>query len=271
MIITLWILAILVVLLLLGNFFTYTIQPIFIFRATKLKGDYQYRFMTPHKELWFDAPNGGKINALWFHEEGKQRPVIYYHHGNSGDLSKWGHLGVFFQDIGFDLFIYDYRGFGKSKGHQSEANFHSDAHYLYQFLQDHYQENQIVIYGRSMGSGPATKLAADTNTALLVLETPYYSIRNLFTTYYPFLPHQFFRFRFNFAVHEWIDKVKAPVRIIHGTNDWVVPLRCANRLKGKLQKKDRFITVKDAAHKNIADFDDYTLIITDLKQITTLK
>lgn len=203
------------------------------------------------------TPNNGKINVLWFRNKEKNRPVILYFHGNSGNLDGWGKLCYYFDNLGYDFIVYDFRGFGKSRGSSSEANFHSDASAVYDFASEHYSPQEIVLFGRSMGSGVASKLSSDVDARLLILETPYYSIKGLFKSYYPFLPTRLFIFKYTFPVFKWIEKAKMDVFIFQGTRDIVVPYRCAARLKPYLKDQEHFITIKNGKHSNLSQFDRY--------------
>lgn len=259
MLIALYILAAALLLLLIGNLFTTVLQDYFIYRPIKLKSDFIYAFESTFEELMFKTDNGGTVNALWFRQ--KNRPVIFYCHGNSSNLSRWGHLHRYFDELGYDLFIWDYRGFGKSKGVRTEENFHKDAKVLYDFIASHYSARQIVVFGRSMGCGIASKLAAENPCRLLILETPFYSIRNLFKTYYPFLPTTLFTFKYKFKNQESLPFVECPVHVFHGTKDVVIPLRCAARLKPLLEDPSRFYIIQDGKHKNLGDFQEYQEIM----------
>ena len=247
-----------IVILMIGNLFTAVLQDFFLFRPRKLDNDYEFQFESEFEELFFDTPDGARINALWFKKKNNlSKRVVLYFHGNSGDLSRWGKLHHTYQKYGCDFFVYDYRGFGKSKGNRAgEASFHDDAEHLYRFLLKYYKPDQFVIIGRSLGTGVATRLASKHQPSLVILETPYHSIKNLFYTYYPFLP-RWFAFKFRFENHKYISEIKSSVYIIHGDKDIVIPYRCAVRLKLYLQGENNFILIKGAKHNNLFLYKEY--------------
>ena len=111
-----------VVLLFIGNLFTNPLQQYFIFQPVVLEQNYRFFFENNFKEVNLKANDGGIINALHFKEE-NAKGVILYFHGNAGNLVRWGELNDEFRKHGYDLFIMDYRGFGKSKGVQNEKHF----------------------------------------------------------------------------------------------------------------------------------------------------
>ena len=259
-----YVFIIVVGLLIIGNLFTYALQDYFIFWPSKLSAGHQYHFTIPFEELAIQTERDGNINALWFHQKGAKRPMILYFHGNSGDLSKWGHLSTYFDELGCDLLIYDFRGFGKSTGPRLEATFHIDARAMYDWAMRHYSPSDIILMGRSMGSGVACKIAADVPSRMLILETPYHSIRNLFFTYYPFLPVFLFVFKYSFPCYKWLPSAQCPAYILQGDRDRVVPYRCSVRLKPFLREPSHFITIQGGKHKNLSEFDAYFTAIKGL-------
>ena len=100
----------------------------------------------------------------------------------------WAWVYQNFVNLNYDVLVLDYRKFGKSTGNWSEENFINDAQYVYNELKKNYKENEIVIYGRSIGTGIATQLAANNQPKALILETPYYNIEDLAKRMLPIFP-----------------------------------------------------------------------------------
>jgi len=163
--------------------------------------------------------------------------VVLYFHGNAGSLNGWGDIAGDFIDNGYDLLIFDYR-FGKSTGKiKSEANLHNDARFIYEQLLKETPEKDIIIYGRSIGTGIATKLAAENSPKMLILETPPYSLLDLSKHYMPFIPHKWV-LKYKLKTNIWITKVHCPIHIFHGTADNIVPYNASVRLLKLLENKD---------------------------------
>lgn len=244
--------------LVVGNLFTGPLQDYFIFRPKRLAADFQYQFEVPYEEIWLDAPHWGRLNALWFKlpDRSAVKGVILCYHGNADNLARWGHLYHYFAQMGYDFLVYDYRGYGKSTGRRSQYIMYSDAQAFYDFARQHYPPEQIILYGRSLGSTFATRVAARNPVPQLILETPFASMRSLFYTYYPFLPHLFF-FKYSFPTHRYLREVTCPVVIFQGDNDYVVPYSCAARLKASLKPTDTFYTIPEGSHNNLLYFDVY--------------
>lgn len=245
----------LIALLIVGNVFTNPLQEYFIFQPVRLDKDFSFQFNQPFEEINLEADDGGKINALHFKSE-NAKGVILYFHGNAGNLVRWGELNDEFRAHQYDLFIMDYRGFGKSTGKQTQKTFFNDALQCYDYVAQQYQSEEIVIYGRSMGSGPASYLASQRPAKHLILETPFYSMSSLFESYYPILP-KWFTFKFSFKNFKYIKKAEYPVTIFHGTNDIIVPYEGAEKLKTVLKEKDEFISIEGGTHNDLYIFQAY--------------
>lgn len=249
-------------LLLLGNLFTLVLQDLFIFRPERLAADYPFEFMHPYEEHFLPGPDGGKINGLWFKkgEQPSQKGCILYFHGNKGSLKRWAHLYHVFFRQGYDFFIIDFRGYGKSQGKRSEANMYADALQAYTLVANHYKAAQIVVYGRSMGCAFATYVAAHRPARLLILETPFSSMPDLFRAYFPFLP-KLFLFKYHFSNKKYLSKIETPTYIFQGDQDLVVPHAVACKLKPLLKPTDRFYTIEGGRHNNLLHYDLYNLEI----------
>ncbi|MFC0185386.1 alpha/beta hydrolase [Pseudarcicella hirudinis] len=158
----------------------YFIQEKFIFKPEKLPEDFQYQYDAPFEELFFEPEDGVKINGLRFFHEKPEGLVIYFH-GNSRSIKGWSKYASDFTRYNFDVLMIDYRGFGKSTGKRTEVNLYNDAQYVYNRMRAKfdYQEDRIIIYGRSLGSGFACKLASQNKPKMLILDAPYYSFSHL--------------------------------------------------------------------------------------------
>jgi len=138
----------------------YFLQEKILFRPTVLNQTYVYKFSHPFEELFLKADDNAMINVLHFKAE-QPKGVILYFHGNAGDLSRWGNITSYFVERNYDVLVMDYRTYGKSTGALSEHALYSDAQMCYDYLKDRYNENDITIYGRSLGTGKV--LLVDSN------------------------------------------------------------------------------------------------------------
>ena len=219
-----------------------------LFRPVLLPQNHVFRFDAPFEELFFDMADGVRINALFFRvQHHESRGVVLYFHGNRDNLQRWGTLHADFTTLGYDFLAVDYRGYGKSGGEPDEKAYFSDALHVYRWLRQRYPPDKIVLYGRSLGTGMATYLAAHEPARLLVLETPFDNIAGLLASHLrrgqpPFRP------AFHFPNDQHLRRTHIPVVIFHGTRDRVVPFSSALRRKACLKPGDHFVTIDGGAH-----------------------
>ena len=165
--------------------------------------------------------DGVNLNGLLFKAE-NSKGLIFYLHGNAGTLETWGKIAKEYTNLGYDIFILDYRSFGKSEGEiENEEQLNKDISIAYKTLIKRYPENKIIIAGYSIGSGLATILASKNNPKALILQSPYYSFTELSSSRVPFFPD--FMKKFSLETYEYLPKVKAPVYIFHGMEDQLIP------------------------------------------------
>jgi len=232
-------------------------QEIFIFRRYKIDKDYKFKF-NQADEVWLRNESGDSINALHF-KTSEPKGVILYFHGNSGALDKWGGVAKDFRSLDYDVFIIDYPGFGKSTGSISEKKLFTNARLTYDHLLKQYNSNEIIIYGRSIGSGVATKLASTTKAKALILESPFYRLDDLIGFWMKFFPGKILlKYPFRNDLH--IQNVDYPVWIVHGTADKVVPLSSGIKLE-KYLENDHFIILQNAGHNDIREYDEYHMLL----------
>lgn len=224
-------------------------QERLIFLPSKLEKDYIFKFDADFDEINLHSRDSLVLNSLYFYAK-KSKGVVYYLHGNSGNLSGWGDISQAYLDLGYDVFIIDYRGFGKSEGKiQTEKQFYEDAQVGYDFLTTKFPEKQIIIIGYSIGTGAASFLASKNSPKLLVLQAPYYNLSELASERFPFVPTALLKYRFenNQNLHD----VNCPIAIFHGDKDNIIPYDKAKKLKILLDENDRYITLKGQNHNGI--------------------
>ena len=234
----------------------FVFQEKLLFLSTELDQGYQYQFNSNFEELFLAAQDGAKLNAVHFKAK-TPKGVILYFHGNAGDLSRWGAMAKSFVEKEYDVLIMDYRTYGKSTGKLSEAVFYTDAQLFYDYLKQDYNEQDITVYGRSLGTAMAAFLAFKNNPQQLILETPYYSMSDVAAYRFPFFPVKKL-LKYKFPCYQYVSKVKCPITIFHGTDDEVVPLMSAKKLFHDAPKSQtEFIVIKGGTHNNLKAFEDY--------------
>jgi uncharacterized protein len=253
----------LLVLLYAGTCVVYWLaQEKFIFVPTLPGEPFEVRLSTPTSELFLNTPFNGTIHALWL-KVPDSKGLIFYLHGNTGSIRRWQFMAEELAFMGYDVFVMDYRGYGKSKGRRTEAILHRDVEYCWDFIAARHAGKKI-IYGRSLGSGFATRLAARRTPDAVVLETPFFSMLSLAGWYLPFIPMRWLlRYPLRNDLH--IGHVDCPIHIFHGTRDAVVPYKSAFRLYRSIgDRRDVFLTtVAGGGH---SDLNKYPLFHRRLKE-----
>lgn len=233
----------------------YWLQEKLLFHPTILAQDFVFPFVeTPFEERYIEVVPGIQLHALHFKVD-NPKGVVFYVHGNAGSLHDWGTLAGFYQREGYDLFMFDYRGFGKSQGKiVSENQFFADAEFLYQLVLKEYDESKIVIEGFSIGTATASKLAAEHQPRALVLKAPYYTLGTLVQSKFPFLPQ--FLLKYRFKTVEYLRQVQCPITIFHGTADELIPYDNATRLAKAIPAAE-LITAPNCLHNDIPYTKEY--------------
>jgi uncharacterized protein len=192
--------------------------------AANFKFDLEYT-----SEVYIDVP-GAKLHALYLRQPTeKSKGIVLFLHGNAGNLETWFTHADFWLTTGYDVLMPDYRGFGKSTGKiESEAQLNDDVLRAWNFVAANYQGKKHVIYGRSLGTGLAAKLATQVPTDLVVLVSPYESMTHMAQEYYPWVPS--FVLRYPLKTNEILPLLHSPILLIHGTNDHLIPIDNSKRL-----------------------------------------
>jgi pimeloyl-ACP methyl ester carboxylesterase len=240
----------------------YFIQEKILFQPTVLARDYVYKFSSPFEEVFLKTKDDAIINAIHFTTE-NPKGVILYFHGNAGDLSRWGLIAEYFVKQHYDVFIMDYRTYGKSSGKLSENTLYEDAQLCYDHLLKQYEASEITLYGRSLGTGIATNVASKNNPKQLLLETPYYSMVDVAENRFPIFPVKYL-LKYELLTFEFIKKVTCPITIFHGTDDGIVPYSSGEKLFDALPKNQaQFVTIDGGGHNNLIEFEGYRRGIED--------
>lgn len=246
----------LISLLLLGNLMTAIWQDVFIFRGKPVGKNYKYKLHEDGEEVTLKAKDGATIHGMRFFANEASKGVVLYFHGNAGNLDRWKNVAHHFTDRGYDIFIPDYRGFGKSEGKRNESTLMNDALLVYDYLKELYPDDEIIVYGKSIGSAFASYVGGERNPKILMLETPFFSMKDLFYTYYPWFP-RLFVFKYKMESWRYLKGSKVPIIVIASGKDQVVPFKCASKLRTIMKPQDEFILVKEGKHSDLAMYDQY--------------
>ena len=229
-------------------------QEKIIFLPTQLDQDYQYEFDTPFEEFFLNTTDGARLNALHFKAENPIGALLYFH-GNAGDLSRWGKIVEPFTDYNLDVIVMDYRTYGKSTGELSEQNLYGDAQLFYDYASKLF-EDEVILYGRSLGTGIATKIASENKVKQLILEAPYTSITAIAKHRFPMFPVSSF-LNYDIPSDAYIKNVNSPITIFHGAEDAVVPYKYGKALSEIRPETIKLITIEGGGHNELPSFESY--------------
>ena len=210
-------------------------------------------------ERFVDVP-GARLSLL---ELRRPEPtgVVFFLHGNAGNLQSWFVNTDFYRRANFDLVMLDYRGYGKSSGRiESEAQLHADVLAVWQQVGPRYQGRKVVVYGRSLGTGLAAALAATINPDLTVLVSPYESLVALAREHYPWVPA--WVIRYPLRTDDVIGRIRSPVLLVHGELDSLIPPQHSRALQARAPQS-RLALVAGAAHNDLQGFESYRQVVND--------
>lgn len=228
-------------------------QERLLFLPTPLPADHRFDVGPDVHERFIDVP-GARLSALHL-QLPAPKGVVFFLHGNAGNLDSWFVNADFYRRANFDLFMIDYRGYGKSSGRiTSQVELEADVRAAWAAVAPAYAGRRVVIYGRSLGTGLAAGLAAELQPDLTVLVSPYASLSALASEHYPWVPAALLRYPL--ATDAALAGVRTPVWLAHGGRDTVIPPTHSERLVALLPHA-RLLKLPEAGHNDIHQFPLY--------------
>ncbi|HVU56716.1 MAG TPA: alpha/beta fold hydrolase, partial [Puia sp.] len=234
----------------------YYLQERILFHPVAVDMHAPYHFDQPFNEVDIPYNKETNIDVIQFTTADTPRGVVLYFHGNKDNVTHYATFASDFTTNGYEIWMMDYPGYGKSTGKFSEENLYAQALVLYKLARSKWRPDQIIIYGKSLGTGVAAQLADVRDCRRLILECPYYSMTSLVRHYMPIWPVGSM-LHFKFPTWQHLPQVTAPITIFHGASDGVVPYSNASRLKPLLKKGDEFITIDGGGHNDLHDHQEF--------------
>jgi len=190
----------------------------------------------------------------WYLPPRQGRPVIAYFHGNGGHIGYRAERLMRFAREGYGVLMAEYRGYGGNPGTPTETGFYADGRAALAFLQhEGVAANRIVLYGESLGGGVAVELAVDHDIAALILEAPVTSVAEVAQSHYPFVPaSRMVLDRFDLVAR--IGRIRAPILVLHGERDRVVPIRYGRALFDAAPEPKEGWFAPEAGHEDLARY-----------------
>jgi pimeloyl-ACP methyl ester carboxylesterase len=234
-------------------------QERLLFHPEKLPAEHRFVMGDDVHETWVDVP-GARLNALHL-QLPDPKGVVFFLHGNAGNLESWFVNADFYRRANVDLFMIDYRGYGKSSGHiESQSQLEADVRAAWARVAPRYAGKQRVIFGRSLGTGLAATLAAELQPELTVLVSPYSSMAALAHEHYAWVPQALLRYPLR--TDEALARVKSPVLLAHGGRDTLIAPRHSEALRA-VAPQAQLLLVPQAGHNDIHQFDSYLDALRD--------
>ncbi|TVQ37566.1 MAG: alpha/beta hydrolase [Spirochaetaceae bacterium] len=209
------------------------------------------QFDLPVEDHWFETEDGVTLHGWYARAEQPVGTTLLWSQGNAGNLTYRMQNMRLLLDYGIDVFIYDYRGYGRSQGNPTEVGIYADARAAYDYLARELQiaPREIVLFGRSLGSAVAVDLALQRDVAGVILEAPLTNARDMSRRLVPLLPvHRVISTQLDSLAK--IPNINVPVLIIHGDRDNVVPIEQGKRLYAAAGQPRQFYTVEGAGHND---------------------
>lgn len=190
------------------------------------------------------------------------RGVVFFLHGNAGNLDSWFTNARFYREAGYDLVMPDYRGYGKSTGKiESEAQLRADVKAVWDAVAGRYRGKTVVVYGRSIGTGLAAGLAREIDPSLTVLVSPYCDMASLAGEHFPWVPASLL-LRYPLRTCDDAAALRGPLLLVHGGLDTVIPPRHSERILER-SPRSKLLRIPQAGHNDVHEFPVYVQAMKD--------
>lgn len=234
-------------------------QEQIIFRSKEVADNYKFKILIPHKEyIWKDTANNKQIYNAIYTPRKKTIGSIFYLHGTSNNVEYHTQFIPYFTDRGYQVWMMDYSGFGKSRGVRTEESLYLNASSMFDSfaLQYNLDSEKIILVGNDLGTGIASKLANLKSSEKLVLISPYYDLASLYKDYIPWFPFQLF-LNYRLSNSEHITSFNGNVGIFFGANNMLIPYRNARKLQKVLKQGNEYHEYSNKLNSNVVDAEDF--------------
>lgn len=229
-----------------------------VFQPEKLSKDFEFKTTHLFEDIYINVEDNIQLHALHL-KIGFPKGVVLYFHGNEGNIDACLAVADDFLIKGYNLFIVDYRGFGKSEGTiEKPDTLFDDALKTYNYLAQLYNEEDIIVYGRSIASPLAAYVASKTSCQSVVLECPPIDFNDIAHYYYPTFVFKTL-LKFDYSTEKWMAAIKCPVYFFHGIIDRVIPLECSKKLATMTTVKTVVTPIQSSSHYTLRNYLEYQI------------
>ncbi len=235
--------------LVLLNGFMYLQQPSMTFFPYATLEQTPAEWGLAYEDVYLDTEDGVRLHGWYIPHHGAKQTLLFFH-GNAGNISHRGSSVEIFHRLGLNVFIIDYRGFGKSQGKADEKGIYKDASTAWRYLTDKRKQNpnDIIVFGRSLGGVVAAQLAARVQPGGLIIESAFSSARDVANAVFPILSRLVF-LRYDFNAVAYIKQVRSPVLVLHSPDDEIIPFRLGEKIFQAASEPKFFFRMK-GGHNN---------------------
>ncbi|MEX2525472.1 MAG: alpha/beta hydrolase [Gammaproteobacteria bacterium] len=243
----------------------YVFQDRFVYYPFKSLAFTPDRIGLEYEEVYLETEDGEQLHAWFIPAENADTTLLFFH-GNAGNISHRLDSIRIFHEMGMNVFIFDYRGYGKSSGRPSEEGTYRDARAAWEYLTGNrgIPPDRIVLFGRSLGAAVAAWLARQTAPAALILESAFTSVRAMGKKLYPYLPVGLLT-RIRYPTLDYIRDTATPILVIHSREDEIIPFEFGQQLHAAADGRSELLSIKgghndgflvsgDHYRRGIADF-----------------
>lgn len=202
-----------------------------------------------YEDVFLDTADDVRLHG-WYIPRHDSKQVLLFFHGNAGNISHRGASVEIFHRLGLNVFIFDYRGYGKSQGKPDENGLYEDARAAWRYLTNErkFDQKDIILFGRSLGGAVAAELAAEVQPGGLILESTFSSAREVANVIFPVLSRLIvLRYDFNTAAH--MRQITSPVLVLHSPDDEIIPLRLGEQVFQAANEPKSFVKMR-GGHNN---------------------
>jgi hypothetical protein len=225
-----------------------------LFYPIKEISSFPDRAQLKFQDVFFETTDGVKLNG-WFIPFKDSEYTILFCHGNAGNITHRIEKLKFFNDLGCSVFIFDYRGYGKSQGRPSERGLYKDAEAAYRYLLSRgINSNQLIGYGESIGGAVIVDLASKEEMKAIILDSTLTSVKDMIKYAYPFVPYWLFSSRFDSEAK--IKSIKIHKLIIHSLNDEIVPFQLGKKLYEVSPEPKDFLQIQGGHNSNFYESEE---------------
>lgn len=196
-----------------------------------------------YESIIFESNDKTKLHA-WYIPKKDVKTTLFFLHGNAGNISHRLDSIKLFNSLGMNVFIFDYRGYGKSEGSANEQNTYDDARSAWDYLlkNKNVKAEDIIIFGRSLGGAIAANLGSTLKPKGIILESTFTTAKEFTSDVYPFVPE--FSIHFKYETTKYLKDINYPILVVHGEDDNIIPFKHGQAVFKNANEPKTFIKIR---------------------------